>query len=112
MPATLTLHNLQPWAESFELTPECASQSLPGVQMRTPKSVKAPDGTTGFAWEDKLHAPTITIPARGKLSSIPLAAREAPSVKAAVAAGTLRISEDGSASPAPHKRSKSAGENK
>lgn len=97
--ATLTLHNLRPWAESFELTAACVTETLPGVTVNTSKSVVSPDGTAGVVWEVKVHPPTVTVPARSKLSGLPLAAKDAPSVKAAVAAGALRISEDGNAAP-------------
>ena len=96
---TLTLHNLRPWAESYELTKECITHEHKGTSMATPKSVKAIDGTPGFAWGVVVYPPTITIPARGKVSGIPLAARESPCIKAAVAAGALRISEDGQSAP-------------
>lgn len=100
-PVSLTLHNLQPWAEPYELTIECITHERQGVDVNTAKSVKAPDGATGLAWGSVTYAPTITIPARSKVSGIPLAARNSPSIKAAVAAGVLRISEDGNSVAAP-----------
>lgn len=100
-PVSLTLHNLRPWAESYELTVECITHEHKGVHVNTAKSVKAPNGSTGLAWGSVTYAPTVTIPARGKVSGIPLAARNAPAIKAAVAAGALRISEDGNSVAAP-----------
>lgn len=96
---SLTLHNLRPWAESYELTAECICSQFPGVEMSTPRAVSKRDGG-GLAWEKKTHPPTITIPAHGKVSGLPLAAKDAPAVVAAVRAGALRISEHGSAAPA------------
>jgi hypothetical protein len=100
-PVSLTLHNLCPWAESYELTTDCITHEYQGVSVNTPKSVRAPDGATGTAWEVVTYAPSVTIPARGKVSGVPLAARHAPTIKAAVAAGALRISEDGNSVAAP-----------
>jgi len=100
-PVSLTLHNLQPWAESYELTVDCITHVFPGVTVNTARSVKALDGVVGQAWEVITHAPTITIPARSKVSGVPLAALRAPAIKAAVAAGVLRISEDGNSMTAP-----------
>ena len=100
-PVSLTLHNLQPWAESYELTIECITHERQGVDVNTAKSVKDANGTPGLAWDRVTYAPTITIPARSKVSGIPLAARNSPSIKAAVAAGVLRISEDGNSVAAP-----------
>lgn len=100
-PVSLTLHNLQPWAESYELTVECITHDRQGVDVNTAKSVRAEDGSTGLAWGSVTYAPTITIPARSKVSGVPLAARNAPAIKAAVAAGVLRISEDGNSVAAP-----------
>lgn len=108
---SLTLHNLRPWAESYELTTDCICETLCGATIETHRAVKSEDGKPGLVREVKTYPPTVTIPARGKVSGIPLAARNAPAVKAGVAAGALRISEDGSAAPAP-KHSKSAGQSK
>lgn len=100
-PVSLTLHNLQPWAESYELTIECITHEHQGVDVNTAKSVKDTNGTPGLAWGRVTYAPTLTIPARSKVSGVPLAARNAPAIKAAVAAGVLRISEDGNSVAAP-----------
>lgn len=112
-PVTLTLHNLRRWTESYELTTDCITEEMPGSTIIVWKGVKAPDGSVGLVAESVTCAPTITIPARAKVSGIPLAARDSPAIKAAVAAGALRISEDGNSVTAPkvpvHKKSADKG---
>jgi hypothetical protein len=99
--ATLTLHNLSRSAECYELTTACITPDLPGVPVNTAKGVKMDDGSTSFAWSVVVHPPTITLPGRGKVAGLPMAVRDAPAIKAAIAAKMLRISEDGNSRPAP-----------
>jgi hypothetical protein len=92
---TVTLHNLSTSSECYELTAECICPELPGVPVNTAKGVRSLDGKPSFAWAVKVYPPTITIPARSKVAGLPSEVKNAPAIKAAIAAKMLRISEDG-----------------